>query len=103
MFVTFYFHDNDFTDDIFQAMKAIDGHYNLVAFNDRPELVKSAICTLANGFHGVKTAMRWDEKGDNMLDYFHAHGRVVFTKQTPDNGNHSAVSIDLDTHYIWIH
>lgn len=104
MFVTFYFHDNDFAEPIFRAMKALDADYNLVNFSERPEQLKEAVCVLANGFTQMRSVMNWAIASKNHLEYFKAHGKVKFTRDTPENGgNHSAVSIDLATHHIWIH
>lgn len=104
MFVTFYFHDNDFINPLHQAMKMMDGYYNLASFSERPEVVKEAVCHLMEGMQNCMDVMWRTRLGKSHLDYFRDHGRVMFTRQTPDNGgNGSAVSIDLDTHYIWIH
>lgn len=104
MFVTFYFHDNDFSSSIHNAMKALDADYNLANFSERPEQLKEAICNLADGFAMARSVMSWNSVQKSHLEYFKAHGRVVFTKNTPENGgNHSAVSIDLNIHYIWTH
>jgi hypothetical protein len=104
MFVTFYFHDNDFTDPIRKAMKALDLEYRLRDFSQRPEQIKEAVCILATGFAQARALMNWNTVGKSHLEYFRAHGKVEFTRDTPENGgNGSAVSIDLNTHYIWIH
>jgi len=104
MFVTFYFHDNDFTSPIHNAMKSLDTNYNLANFSERPEQLKEAICHLADGFTAMRSVMSHNTVHKNHIEYFKAHGKVKFTRDTPENGgNHSAVSIDLSTHYIWIH
>lgn len=104
MFVTFYFHDNDFANPIFNAMKALDYDYNLANFSERPEQLKEAICHLADGFAAMRSVMSHNSEPKKYIEYLKAHGRVKFTRETPENGgNYSAVSIDLNTHYIWTH
>jgi hypothetical protein len=106
-FLSFQLGDNDFGSDMRLAMEHLWAQHCDVLPTAPLDKIKQAMICLMVGSHAANVAIRerppGDSAPDHLVNYFQKARMLESDAPSTADGDHSYVSIDLSTGYIWVH